>query len=144
MVVPDGRLCLGLHAGPWKGVFRRTWLLCDFAGIILVRAVGGKERGASFGGGAVCHGKGNQSVPGAPPYRRLDADGAGERLATDIDINTVTSFCEMDYCSDNGLFYVTDAGNNLYEMDMSGNVKMLDQLGNGLDINGLAILPAAD
>lgn len=29
-------------------------------------------------------------------------------------------------------------------MDMSGNVKMLDQLGNGLDINGLAILPAAD
>lgn len=29
MVVPDGRLCLGLHAGPWKGVFRRTWLLCD-------------------------------------------------------------------------------------------------------------------
>ena len=77
-------------------------------------------------------------------YQVDDGMRSYERLATDIDINTVTSFCEMDYCSDNGLFYVTDAGNNLYEMDMSGNVKMLDQLGNGLDINGLAILPAAD
>ena len=42
------------------------------------------------------------------------------------------------------LFYLTDAGHNIYTMDWDGNVEAVDILGGGIDLNGLAILPAAN
>lgn len=58
-----------------------------------------------------------------------------------VAVNTVAGKSEMAYDSLNGLFYVTDAGNRLYSFDEKGNVTMIDILGDGLDINGLAIAP---
>lgn len=58
-----------------------------------------------------------------------------------VAVNTVAGKSEMAYNSLNGLFYVTDAGNRLYSFDETGNVTMIDILGDGLDINGLAIAP---
>ena len=42
------------------------------------------------------------------------------------------------------LFYLSDAGHTLYTLDMEGNVETVDILGTGIDINGLAIFPAAE
>ncbi|MCI5994095.1 MAG: hypothetical protein MRZ24_08690 [Clostridiales bacterium] len=49
---------------------------------------------------------------------------------------------EMAYDSSLGLFYITDASNNIYTLDMSGSVELVDILGDGIDLNGLAIIPA--
>ena len=51
---------------------------------------------------------------------------------------------DISYDPSTELFYLTDAGHNIYTMDMDGNVEAVDILGNGIDMNGLAIFPAAE
>ena len=63
-------------------------------------------------------------------------------LFTGLEINTVAGKTELGYDSYCGLFYATDAADRLYSFDTSGNVTAIDVLGDGIDLNGLAIVPA--
>ena len=65
-----------------------------------------------------------------------------ENLAHDIDLSIVPGKTEMDYDASLGLFYITDAASNLYTLAMDGTVERVDILGDGIDINGIAIVPA--
>ncbi len=60
-------------------------------------------------------------------------------LVDGFDVNIVAGATEMDYDASTDLFYLTDAGNNIFSMDLDGNVSYVDLLGNGIDLNGLAI-----
>ena len=50
----------------------------------------------------------------------------------------------MDYDSSTGLFYITDAMDNLFTFDLEGNVTEVGKLSDGWDLNGLAIVPATE
>ncbi len=65
-------------------------------------------------------------------------------LLENFDITLVDGSTDFSYDASTELFYLTDAGHNIYSMDMAGNVEAVDMLGDGIDINGLAIVPAAD
>ena len=65
-----------------------------------------------------------------------------EVLVDGLEISSVAGKSEMSYDSASGLFYMTDAGDRLYTIDMTGTVTPVDILGDGLDINGLAIVTA--
>lgn len=64
-------------------------------------------------------------------------------LLDGFDVNVVAGATDFAYDSSAELFYLTDAGHNIYSMDMNGNVTLVDLLGDGIDLNGLAIAPAA-
>ncbi len=64
-------------------------------------------------------------------------------IAYNASVNIVAGASDMAYDAASGLFYLTDAGHILYTMDMDGNIEMVDILGDGLDIYGLTIAPAA-
>jgi hypothetical protein len=68
----------------------------------------------------------------------------GERsvILSGFDISLVDGATDFSYDPSCDLFYLTDAGNNIYTMDRSGNVQAVDILGDGIDLNGLAIVPA--
>ena len=68
--------------------------------------------------------------------------GSGTTLATNIDLSVVPGKTEMAYDSSVGLFYITDAASNIYTLAMDGTVERVDILGDGIDMNGLAIVPA--
>ena len=61
-----------------------------------------------------------------------------------FDMSLVDGATDFSYDPSSELFYLTDAGHNIYTMDMSGNVEAVDILGGGIDLNGLAIIPAAE
>ena len=61
-----------------------------------------------------------------------------------FDLSLVDGATDFSYDPASGLFYFTDAGHNIFTMDMSGNVEAVDILGSGIDMNGLAIIPAAE
>ena len=61
-----------------------------------------------------------------------------------FDLSLVDGATDFSYDPSSELFYLTDAGHNIYTMDMSGNVESVDILGGGIDLNGLAIIPAAE
>ena len=56
-----------------------------------------------------------------------------------VAVNVVAGATELAYDASCGLFYITDAGNTIYTMDLTGNVEMVDILGDGIDLNGLAV-----
>ncbi len=56
-----------------------------------------------------------------------------------VDLTINAGDTEMDYDALSGKFYITDAGHNIYSMDMDGNCQFVDTLGDGIDIHGLAI-----
>lgn len=56
-----------------------------------------------------------------------------------VGVNTVSGKCEMAYDSRTELFYLTDAGDRLYSF--SGDGDTVNMVGDGWDINGLAINP---
>lgn len=59
-----------------------------------------------------------------------------------VEVNTVNAKCELAYDENTDLFYLTDAGDRLYTFAESGDeVTMVDMVGDGWDINGLAINP---
>ncbi len=60
-------------------------------------------------------------------------------IASGFQINVSPGATEMDYDEVTGKFYITDAGNKIYSMDMEGNYEFVDLLGDGIDLNGLAI-----
>ncbi len=66
-----------------------------------------------------------------------------EIVLSGLPVSTDSMASELDYDSSKELFYVTDAANRLYSFDWDGNVTLIDTLGDGLDFNGLAIVPAA-
>lgn len=61
-----------------------------------------------------------------------------------MNLGTAAKRSEMDYDSSTGLFYVTDAMDNLFTFDLEGNVTEVGKLSDGWDMNGLAIVPAAE
>ncbi len=54
-------------------------------------------------------------------------------------VNATAGDTEMDYDAIAGKFYITDAGHNIYTMDLEGNCEYVDVLGDGIDMHGLAI-----
>lgn len=61
----------------------------------------------------------------------------------DVAVNTVSGECEMDYDEITQKFYLTDAGDRLYSFEENGDtVTLIDMLGDGIDINGLAVRKA--
>ena len=65
-------------------------------------------------------------------------------ILSGFDLSLVDGATDFSYDPTSGLFYFTDAGHNIYTMDMDGNVDAVDILGGGIDMNGLAIIPAAE
>ena len=65
-------------------------------------------------------------------------------LLRDFDLSLVSGATDFSYDASVDLFYITDAGHTLYTMDWDGNVESVDILGEGIDMNGLAIFPAAE
>ena len=65
-------------------------------------------------------------------------------MLTGFDISLVDGATDFSYDPSADLFYLTDAGHNIYTMDWDGTVESVDILGNGIDINGFAIVPAAE
>jgi hypothetical protein len=61
-----------------------------------------------------------------------------------FDVSVVDGATDFSYDPSSDLFYLADAGHNIYTMDWDGNVESVDILGNGIDINGFAIVPAAE
>ena len=61
-----------------------------------------------------------------------------------FDVSLVDGATDFSYDASSDLFYITDAGHNIYTMDWSGNVEAVDILGEGIDMYGLAIFPAAE
>ncbi len=55
------------------------------------------------------------------------------------DVAATAGDTEMDYDALSGKFYITDAGHNIYSMDMEGKCQYVDVLGDGIDLHGLAI-----
>jgi hypothetical protein len=65
-------------------------------------------------------------------------------LLSGFDLSLVDGATDFSYDSSSDLFYLTDAGHNIYTMDWDGNIEYVDILGGGIDLNGLAIFPAAE
>jgi hypothetical protein len=65
-------------------------------------------------------------------------------ILSGFDMSLVDGATDFSYDPSLDLFYLTDAGHNIYTMDWDGNVEAVDILGGGIDLNGLAILPAAE
>ena len=63
-------------------------------------------------------------------------------LLNGIDVNTVAGKSEVSYDSSRNLIYMTDAADRLYSVSLDGTVTPIDMVGDGIDVNGLAIVPA--
>ena len=60
-----------------------------------------------------------------------------------IEVPLVAYSTDVSYDAGSGLFYFVDPGHSIYAMDMAGNTTMVDILGDGIDMYGLAIDPVA-
>ena len=89
---------------------------------------------------------GNDNYSAIPHLIRYPDKYLGERsvVLEGFDLSLVDGATDFSYDASADLFYVTDAGHNIYTMDWNGNVEAVDILGNGIDLNGLAIFPAAE
>ena len=99
--------------------------------------------------GAVCidggvYTIGNDLYNSIPQMMHYPDKYLGERsvVLSGFDISLVDGATDFSYDPSCDLFYLTDAGNNIYTMDWDGNVQPVDILGGGIDLNGLAIIPA--
>ncbi len=63
-------------------------------------------------------------------------------LLNGIDVNTVAGKSEVSYDSSRNLIYMTDAADRLYSVTFDGTITPIDTVGDGIDVNGLAIVPA--
>ena len=62
-----------------------------------------------------------------------------------LPLTSIPGKTDMAYDASTGLFYLADAANVLYTMDTNGeNITTVDVLGDGIDINGLVIIPAEE
>lgn len=62
-----------------------------------------------------------------------------------LSLTSIPGKTDMAYDASTGLFYLADAANVLYTMDTNGeNITTVDVLGDGIDINGLVIVPASE
>ncbi len=59
-----------------------------------------------------------------------------------VSVNTSGGATEMHYDARSNQFYISDAGHNLYAMDLEGNCQYVDVVGNGIDLHGIAITSA--
>ena len=89
---------------------------------------------------------GNDLYNSIPQMMKYSDKYLGDRsvILSDFDLSLVDGATDFSYDPSSELFYLTDAGHNIYSMDMSGNVESVDILGSGIDLNGLAIIPAAE
>ena len=62
-------------------------------------------------------------------------------VLSDFNLNFVPGACDISYEPNSQLIYMADAGNTIFSMDLQGNVKTVDILGSGIDLNGFAIDP---
>ncbi|MBE6950432.1 MAG: hypothetical protein E7451_03755 [Ruminococcaceae bacterium] len=89
---------------------------------------------------------GNDYYSSAPKMMKYSDKYLDDRqvMLEGFEVSLVDGATDVSYDASSELFYLTDAGHNIYTMDMDGNVEAVDILGSGLDINGLAIFPAAE
>ena len=66
-----------------------------------------------------------------------------EVILSGFDAALVPGATDVSYHTGSGKFYFSDPGHTIYSLDMEGNVAAVDILGDGIDINGLAIDPTA-
>ena len=88
---------------------------------------------------------GNDYYSSAPKMMKYSSKYLDDRqvILEGFNASLVDGATDISYDASTELFYLTDAGHNIYTMDMEGNVEAVDILGNGIDLNGLAIFPAA-
>ncbi len=84
---------------------------------------------------------GNDYYTSAPKMMKYSDKYLSDRTVVleGFDMTFVAGATDIAYESNSGLFYMTDAGHNIYAMDMSGNVGNVGILGDGIDMYGLAI-----
>ena len=89
---------------------------------------------------------GNDYYTSAPKMMKYSDKYLDDRqvMLEGFNASLVDGATDISYDASTELFYLSDAGHTLYTMDMEGNVETVDILGNGIDINGLAIFPAAE
>ena len=86
---------------------------------------------------------GNEYYNSIPQMMRYSDKYLGDRtvVASGFDFTFVPGSTDVGYDPNAGLFYLADAGNMIYSMDMDGNIVTVDLLGDGIDIHGFAIDP---
>ena len=84
---------------------------------------------------------GNDYYSSAPKMMRYSDMYLSDRtvLLEGFDMTFVAGATDIAYDALTERFYMTDAGHNIFAMDMEGNVEEIGLLGNGLDLNGLGI-----
>ena len=89
---------------------------------------------------------GNDYYTSAPKMMKYSDKYLSDRtvMLEGFNASLVDGATDISYDASSELFYLSDAGHTLYTMGMDGNVETVDILGNGIDINGLAIFPAAE
>ena len=88
---------------------------------------------------------GNDYYTSAPKMMKYSNKYLDDRqvVLEGFEVSLVDGATDFSYDASSELFYLTDAGHNIYTIDSNGVVESVDMLGSGLDIHGLAIFPAA-
>ena len=89
---------------------------------------------------------GNDYYTSAPKMMKYSDKYLSDRtvILEGFEVSLVDGATDFSYDASTDLFYFADAGHNIYTMDRSGSVEAVDILGSGIDMNGLAIFPAAE
>ena len=89
---------------------------------------------------------GNEYYNSIPQMMKYSDKYLGDRsvILSGFNLSLIDGATDFSYDPSCDLFYLTDAGHTIYTMDWNGNVEAVDVLGNGIDLNGLAIIPAAE
>ena len=84
---------------------------------------------------------GNDYYTSAPKMMRYSDMYLSDRtvLLEGFNMSFVAGATDIAYDALTERFYMTDAGHNIFAMDMAGNVEEIGLLGEGLDLNGLGI-----
>ena len=87
---------------------------------------------------------GNDNYSSVPHLMKYSDKYLSDRtvILEGFNLSLVDGATDFSYDASTDLFYITDAGHNIYTMDWDGNVEAVDILGEGIDMNGLAIFPA--
>ena len=92
------------------------------------------------------YGVGNDYYSSEPTMMRYSDKYLSDRtiVAQGFDASLVAGATDFTYDPASDLFYLTDAGHTIYTMDRDGNIETVDILGDGIDINGFAIVPPVE
>jgi uncharacterized repeat protein (TIGR02543 family) len=84
---------------------------------------------------------GNDYYSSAPKMMRYSDMYLSDRTVVmeGFNMSFVAGATDIAYDGMREVFYMTDAGHNIYALDMMGNVEEIGILGDGLDLNGLAV-----